>query len=200
MTLASETDYVSLSPSFLRPSMSSIDFSRTEDIETSSFSHHEDTSRLLLRRNSATSVATNTSYQVRTWRQISFQRLSQERLTLFIRVKTPIQQRMRRSRFYGWRMGLSFGGSMYLFVLCCNIIAIAVASFAGSKRENNIWDIVSESVTTTYRWCTAFHLIINVFSTILLAASNYTMQVFCFTTRSDVDAAHAKVIEYGFRD
>jgi hypothetical protein len=158
----------------------------------SSFSHHEDTSRLLLRRNSATSVATNTSYQVRTGRQIRFQHLSQERLTLVTRVKTPIQQRMRRSRFYGWRMGLSFGSSMSLFVLCCNIIAIAVASFAGSKRENNTWDIVSRSVTTTFRWCTTFHLIIIELSTILLAASNYTMQVFCSTIRGDVDAAHAK--------
>lgn len=41
-------------------------------------------------------------------------------------------------------------------------------------------------------WSTVFHIIIKAFSTILLAASNYTMQVLCSPTRFDLDAMHAK--------
>jgi len=107
-----------------------MNISRTDGIEMSSFSHHEDTSRSLLRRSSATSVASNTSSQIRIQRH-----LFEEFLSVIGGAQTRVQQRMRTSRFYGWRMGLLFGSFTSLLVLCCNAIAIIVASQVGTKRE-----------------------------------------------------------------
>ncbi|OAL51545.1 hypothetical protein IQ07DRAFT_384245 [Pyrenochaeta sp. DS3sAY3a] len=49
-----------------------------------------------------------------------------------------------------------------------------------------------DSATVISRWSTAAHLLINVFSTMLLGASNYTMQVMSSPTRDDIDNAHTK--------
>jgi hypothetical protein len=40
-------------------------------------------------------------------------------------------------------------------------------------------------------WSSAFHIVINVLSTLLLAASNYTMQVLSSPTRGEIDKAHS---------
>lgn len=42
------------------------------------------------------------------------------------------------------------------------------------------------------QWNTALHVLINALSTMLLAGSNYTMQVLSSPTRQDVDVAHAR--------
>ncbi|KAF1945579.1 hypothetical protein EJ02DRAFT_338180, partial [Clathrospora elynae] len=41
-------------------------------------------------------------------------------------------------------------------------------------------------------WSTVLHLIINVFSTMVLAASNYTMQILHSPTREEIDSAHSR--------
>lgn len=103
-----------------------------------------------------------------------------------------IHTRMRRSRFYRWRMGVLIGTCASAFVLCCNIIVLAVATSTAPKDQGSIVDIMSGSAESVSRWSKVLHLIINIFSTILLAASNYTAQVLCSPTRLDLDAAHRK--------
>lgn len=44
----------------------------------------------------------------------------------------------------------------------------------------------------TSQWSTALHLIINILSTGILAASNYCMQTLVAPTREDIDASHAR--------
>ena len=82
---------------------------------------------------------------------------------------------------------------MSSFVLCCNVAMIVVA--ATSKTGDNVGGIANlkigdESVIS--QWNTALHVLINALSTMLLAGSNYTMQVLSSPTRQDVDAAHAR--------
>jgi hypothetical protein len=146
----------------------------------------------LLRRGSVTSIASVTSSLAKAQRFGTIKRIFQAISECTAQLDSRVQGRMRRSRFYGWRMGLVFGSTMSAFVLCCNITATIVASRLGTKRSGNILDIMSGDGVAISRWSTIFHIIINVFSTILLAASNYTVQVLCSPTRSDLDSMHAK--------
>lgn len=97
----------------------------------------------------------------------------------------------RQSRFHGWRMGLMFGCFMTAFVLCCNIVLMALG--ASKKYDGNgIADLKTGDEAKISRWNTGYHIAINALSTILLSASNYTMQVLSSPTRADVDKAHKK--------
>jgi hypothetical protein len=90
-------------------------------------------------------------------------------------------------------MGVLFGCIMSFVVLCCNIaiIAVGAASESGYNADGISNMIVGDGATIS-RWNTVLHILINALSTILLAGSNYTMQVLNSPTRKDVDAAHAK--------
>jgi hypothetical protein len=165
----------------------------TETIEMTNFDdRHGNASGSLLRRRSETSVASDTSSEMQTQRYRTLNRVMQAGLNYIANLESNVQEYMRQSRFYGWRMGIVFGSTMSAFVLCCNIIAIVVASSLGIKKNGHFLDVISADGVAISRWSAVFHVIINVFSTILLAASNYTMQVLCSPTRSDLDAAHAK--------
>lgn len=48
------------------------------------------------------------------------------------------------------------------------------------------------SCTGSKNWARGLHLVINILSTILLAASNYCMQCLCSPSRQDVEDAHAQ--------
>lgn len=76
-----------------------------------------------------------------------------------------IHTRMRRSRFYGWRVGVLIGTCASAFVLCCNIIVLAVATSTAPKDQGSIVDIMSGSAELFSRWSKVLHLIINIFST-----------------------------------
>lgn len=52
--------------------------------------------------------------------------------------------------------------------------------------------IYQGSCTLTKRWDTGLHLLVNVLSTAILAASNYCMQSLVAPTRRDIDRAHAQ--------
>jgi len=82
---------------------------------------------------------------------------------------------------------------MSSFVLCCNIAMIVVA--ATSKTGDTVGAIANLKIgdeAIISQWNTALHVLINALSTMLLAGSNYTMQVLSSPTRQDVDAAHAR--------
>jgi hypothetical protein len=167
------------------------------------------------RRNSTASIATEATSGPTARFFRSVRRISTIASRPFKPLDTWIQNRMRRSRFYGWRMGVLIGTCSSAFVLCCNIIAVAVTISTAprdkgpilgkffedggymtwgesNEGQHHLADIMHGSKESVARWSTIIHLIINVFSTILLAASNYTTQVLCSPTRVDLDAAHRK--------
>ncbi|KAH6644216.1 hypothetical protein C7974DRAFT_17012 [Boeremia exigua] len=102
-------------------------------------------------------------------------------------------QLVRNSRFHGWRMGVLLACCMSFFVLCCNIALLAV----GTTR-NGGYNVSESGIVTLFigdeskitRLNTIFHVFINVLSSLLLAGSNYTMQVLSSPTRQEVDTAH----------
>ncbi|KAH7076743.1 hypothetical protein BKA63DRAFT_288711 [Paraphoma chrysanthemicola] len=103
-----------------------------------------------------------------------------------------ITRMMGRTRFHGWRMGILLGCCMSTIVLGINIAILVL----GATREGGFKDGfavpmsgVAEDVSW---WSSAFHILINALSTLLLAASNYTMQVLSSPTRKDIDKAHAR--------
>jgi len=66
---------------------------------------------------------------------------------------------------------------------------------ATSKTGDNVGGIANLKIgdeAVISQWNTALHVLINALSTMLLAGSNYTMQVLSSPTRQDVDAAHAR--------
>ncbi|KAH7115539.1 hypothetical protein EDB81DRAFT_286349 [Dactylonectria macrodidyma] len=100
----------------------------------------------------------------------------------------------RRSIFSsGWKSGLLFGASSCLLVFAINL-GVTIWSTTlpeGDADENHIRRILKEgSCSEIRKYNVALHLAINVFSSILLAASNYCMQCLSAPTRADIDKAH----------
>ena len=92
-----------------------------------------------------------------------------------------------------WRDGHHFG------VFCCTITAatvlfvnIVLAIVAASKNNvvNGIGYLQQGDCNTTKRIDLWLHLLINLLSTLLLGASNYSMQCLSSPTRNDIDKAH----------
>lgn len=107
------------------------------------------------------------------------------------RTTSKTNARLSQSRFYGWRMGVLTGSCMSAFVLCINIgLAIYGSTTENGYGVDGIADLKTGPAADMSRWSTTFHLFINAFSTMLLAASNYTMQVLCSPTRADIDRVH----------
>ena len=98
----------------------------------------------------------------------------------------------RQSRFHGWRMGVLLGSCMSAFVLCVNIGLAIYGTTTENGYQGGIADLKVGPAQEVSRWNTTFHLFINAFSTMLLAASNYTMQVLSSPTRVDIDKVHRK--------
>lgn len=90
----------------------------------------------------------------------------------------------------GWRLGVTLGASFAFIVLLINISLTAWASNHASSMQNGIGTLIIGSCSTTQRYDSGLHLLINVLSTLLLGASNFTMQVLSSPTRAEVDKAH----------
>lgn len=112
--------------------------------------------------------------------------------TFFKRLQTSVVARLERGGFHGWRMGVLIGSCLSAFVLCCNIALVIVGSKANGGYQRGIAKIGIGTSRDTATWSTISHLLINACSTILLAASNYTMQVLSAPTRGDIDRAHGQ--------
>lgn len=81
-------------------------------------------------------------------------------------------------------------------LLLVNIIIVSVAAGLSSKYPGNGGTpnskvIYDGSCDTTNNWDNALHAIINIISTLTLAASNYSMQALVAPTRSEIDRYHA---------
>ena len=99
---------------------------------------------------------------------------------------------MLNSRFHGWRMGILLGCIMSTLVLSINITILILGATRGRGFQGGFAVPMSGLPTEMSWWSSAIHIGINALSTILLAASNYTMQVLSSPTRKDIDKAHAK--------
>lgn len=75
-------------------------------------------------------------------------------------------------------------------ILSIAAIALSYSKFGGSSAGSRTLYVGNCSQSKT--WATGLHLLINILSTLLLAASNYCMQCLSAPSRADVDRAHAK--------
>ncbi|KAH6612515.1 hypothetical protein C7974DRAFT_418464 [Boeremia exigua] len=100
---------------------------------------------------------------------------------------------LEQSRFYGWRVGVLLGSCVSTFVLICNIAMIIVGAKTGSGYDGEgVATLMAADEETISRWNTICHVFINILSTVLLSASNYTMQVLNSPTRREIDVAHLR--------
>ncbi|KAL4892330.1 hypothetical protein BDV59DRAFT_193836 [Aspergillus ambiguus] len=85
-------------------------------------------------------------------------------------------------------------GAILVLNLTLAIIAVAIAYTKSSDtdRQFEYAELYRGSCSVTNRWTSGMHLVINILSTALLAASNYSMQCLSAPSREDIDAAHLR--------
>ncbi|KAL4882211.1 hypothetical protein BJY04DRAFT_50215 [Aspergillus karnatakaensis] len=88
----------------------------------------------------------------------------------------------------------ALGGAV---ILLLNVVLISVAAGLASKYPENTGissaEVIHEgSCAVVQRWNAALHLLINILSTAILAASNYCMQVLVAPSREEVSRCHAR--------
>ena len=90
-----------------------------------------------------------------------------------------------------WRFTVASGALAGFLILLTNIITLAV--MYGKFREVDYTiTFFSGSCDTASTVTIASHVVINILSTILLAASNFSMQCLSSPTRKEVDDAHSR--------
>ncbi|KAI9044647.1 uncharacterized protein KD926_011617 [Aspergillus affinis] len=98
-----------------------------------------------------------------------------------------------------WTKGVKFAMRWTALVLFVNIVLAIIAiamGYSGSSASNDR-STVSTAIydgkcSVSGGWASGLHVLINILSTGLLAASNYAMQTLSAPSREDVDAAHSK--------
>ncbi|KAF5381866.1 hypothetical protein D9757_008363 [Collybiopsis confluens] len=92
----------------------------------------------------------------------------------------------------GWRFGAWLAVFQASAVLLTNIIILV---WSATKSGGNAIGIAFQGdCNTVDHYSVGIHIVINVLSTVLLGASNYTMQTLCAPTRAEVNRAHEKGI------
>ncbi|KAJ8113639.1 hypothetical protein OPT61_g4273 [Boeremia exigua] len=99
-------------------------------------------------------------------------------LALLRKPQRRLSHHAKHSRFHGWRMGVLFG--------CCT----TRDRDDGYESEDGLVTLFYGDEAAITRFNTGIHVLINVFSSLLLAGSNYTMQVISSPTREEIDKAH----------
>ena len=89
-----------------------------------------------------------------------------------------------------WKSGLYAGFCTSVIVLVINIILLLVACFSQGGVAGGIGTIAQGRPEKIQRLSTAYHVLINILSTILLISSNYAMQILCAPTREELNKAH----------
>lgn len=113
--------------------------------------------------------------------------------TLSQALPAPEEERDQRA----WIKGITICTWILASVFIINIILTIIASviaYTNTPTPSRISyaALYTGSCATTKSWTTGLHLLINVLSTILLAAGNYCMQCLASPSRGQVDAAHSK--------
>ncbi|CAO2657125.1 Nn.00g032510.m01.CDS01 [Neocucurbitaria sp. VM-36] len=89
-----------------------------------------------------------------------------------------------------WRLGLYVGFYSSLLVLVGNISILLVGCFSHGLSSGAIRTIAQGSSGGVRSLSIFYHIVINLFSTILLASSNYAMQILSAPSRDEIDMAH----------
>lgn len=90
-------------------------------------------------------------------------------------------------------MGVLLGSCTTGLVFGCNVAAIIRASRTDSGFDRDGIAVLLKGDRHSMFWWNIFlHIAINAFSTFLLAASNYTMQILNGPTRSEIDRTHQR--------
>ncbi|KAH7413683.1 hypothetical protein DE146DRAFT_638333 [Phaeosphaeria sp. MPI-PUGE-AT-0046c] len=107
-------------------------------------------------------------------------------------------RRVWHTRFSGWRGGALVSLILCTLVLVVNILLLIIAAAAWHPK-NGIATAFTGNCEVAARQLTVAHLFINLFSSLLLGASNYCMQRLAAPTRGEIDAAHAqkRVLDIG---
>ena len=112
----------------------------------------------------------------------------------------PIRQRFRRlyynpkiQKIQGYHFGIICCAAVSAAVLIVNTV-VTIWGWQHYGIKNSLGTIREGSCTQTKNLATRLHLVINILSTLLLGASNYSMQCLSAPTRHDIDQAHAKRI------
>lgn len=102
-----------------------------------------------------------------------------------------VRNRLKRHRLQGWRFGVTVSAWTAFTVLLLNLI---LTIYAGVRypHHGGLGIAFEGKSSTVNSWATWLHVLINGLSSILLSASNYTMQCLCSPTRKEVDQAHAR--------
>lgn len=96
-----------------------------------------------------------------------------------------------RQPLRGWRFGVLLCSAMASFALVTNCIAaIVIHSKYGTQK--GVSTAFEGDCHFVNQLSLGLHVLINVLSSLLLSASNYTMQVLNAPTRSECDKAHAR--------
>ncbi|KAK2624589.1 hypothetical protein QTJ16_005782 [Diplocarpon rosae] len=93
------------------------------------------------------------------------------------------------SKYSGWRGGVLLAATSAGAVLCINLL-FAIWAGATSRSGMHVGTIYEGDCGVVHRTDSWIHIAINVMGTLLLGASNYTMQCLSAPTRSEIDAAH----------
>ena len=110
--------------------------------------------------------------------------------------KNPFQvlldqdEKRRNPRLYGWRATVLTCTATAGTILLINV-ATAIYGVAKYGRDGSERNIFVGNCDQAGNISNGLHILINVLSTILLSASNYTMQCLHSPTRAEVDRAHA---------
>lgn len=96
----------------------------------------------------------------------------------------------KRGRLQGWKFGLIVATTSTICILVLNI-AVAI-KLSRVTRPDGIGTVSNGSCKTVARFSAIIHVAINVLGTLLLGASNYTMQCLSSPTRQDIDNAHLR--------
>ncbi|MCJ1376967.1 hypothetical protein MMC17_000057 [Xylographa soralifera] len=109
-------------------------------------------------------------------------------ITPDIRDKVPFSA---YGQLSGWRKGVTTAAITASVVFCINTgIAIWAATRTGTV--DGIGVLYEGACSNSSQINTGLHLVINILSTLLLGASNYTMQCLSAPTRAEVDEAHKR--------
>jgi hypothetical protein len=95
--------------------------------------------------------------------------------------------------FRGWRFGiwLSVASAVVVLIVNLSVTIWALASSVTTDSDNRR-ELFRSNCPEVKRVNTAGHIVINALSTILLSASNYSMQCLASPSRKEVDGAHKK--------
>lgn len=93
--------------------------------------------------------------------------------------------------FVGWRFGI-ISGSLSVFIVLVLNVSFTLWTLSKKGFANKRGTLHEGHCDQIRRLNVAAHVMINIFSTVILASSNYCMQCLSAPTRAEIDKAHAR--------